>query len=711
MLLRILNFLILLFSFHFLYSCGGGGGGTSLAQYDTEYNNQPGLGIIGASVANDAGYTGSGVKISIVDSGIETSHSEFAAISFTGNSYVSGKSQYDDVNGHGSHVAGIIAAGRDGVGMRGVAYGVTSILSQRIADDAGSISLSDSTWASVVDSDRVNNADFSNNSWGSSTIQIDEINSTWVSNNIPNTATAYQNAVAADTVFVYGVGNEGLGSNTQPSYQAGLPAVVDNIEDGWIAVMSVDSNKKETGYTQRCRSAANWCVVAPGGGDTQATQGIYSVASAGGYTRLSGTSMAAPHVTGMLALIKQRFSASLTNKQVRTRLLNGTTYNGLVTYGGTSASSLSTSDKLSVFGKGLINYGNSVAQIGNLNYPTSNNFFNGNNQNIDQNKIQLPSSLYSNIVDQISELKIMAFDSFDGADFTVKGNRIFDTGKKKLVKKFGYSNEESKSYTTSLNLFDKNINYSVSDTIHIPQGKNWNSKNNLLNYFINTNGTHSNLEYQIGNSSLSYFVQYPNSDNRFNSYSTGFNYNKKLYDKRLNILFNYSDHNNIISDYSIIKKNNSLSDAKIYDFGFIYNFSKNTDLFFRQNREYLNSDSYSNYNFGINSGHVESDIYGIEYNKNNLLFTTGFYRPNHFKNSEFTLLTPSGRDTTGDILWKKTTFNSNNSLSYSPYLSIKNKLPTMLKQFKDNYFTLNLRQSPHNNNLIDSGEILFTLKY
>ena len=39
--------------------------------------------------------------------------------------------------------------------------------------------------------------------------------------------------------------------------------------------------------------------------------------------------MAAPHVTGMLALIKDRFSASLTNQQVRTRLLNGATYSGL----------------------------------------------------------------------------------------------------------------------------------------------------------------------------------------------------------------------------------------------------------------------------------------------------------------------------------------------------------------------------------------------
>lgn len=707
-----LKYTILFLSSFILYNCGGGGSGSgSSIDYTPEYNNQSGLAIIGAASANNSGYTGSGVKVSVVDSGIATSHSEFNGKTFTGNSYVSGKSQYADVNGHGSHVAGIIAAKKDGVGMRGVAYGVTSIVSQRIANDAGSISLTDSTWASVVDSDRTLNVDFSNNSWGSSTIQIDEIDSTWVSNNIPTTATAYQNAVAADTVFVYGVGNEGLGANTEPSYQAGLPAVVDNIEAGWIAVMSVDANKKETGYTQRCRSAADWCVVAPGGGDTQSTQGIYSVSSSGGYTRLSGTSMAAPHVTGMLALIKDRFSSSLTNQQVRTRLLNGASYTGLVTYGGTAASSLTTAQKLSVFGKGLINYGNSVAQIGSLTYPTSNNFYNGNNQNLDQNKIDLPSNLYSNISDQISNLDIMAFDSFDGADFTVKGNKIFDTERKKRVKKFGYSNEENKTSNAALNYFNRNINYTVSDNLDITQQKNWNTKNNFLNYFSDLSGTYSNLEYIPYNSSLSYFAQYPNVKNHFNSYSAGFNYNKKLYDKKLNILLNYTDHKNLTTDYSFIKKNNSLSDVQMYDFGFIYKYNKNTELFFRQSREYISAENNSNYNFSMDAGYVQSDVYGLEYKKNNMFFNAGFYKPNHFKSSELTFLTPSGRNSNGDFLWKEQTLYVDNNLSYSPYISIKNKLPSILPQLKDNYLTLNLRQSPYDNSLIDSGEILFTLKF
>ena len=707
----IITFLLSLF-IPFLVSCGGGGGGVSSSiDYATEINN---IGtpftIIG--VNNSVSYYGNNVKVGVVDTGIDSSHVEFNGKSIGGQTYDTNSAKTTDGNGHGSHVAGIIAANRDGSGIRGVSPSA-SLYSYKIFDNSGNSVLSTSDWASMVGLHRDtllgDDIDFSNNSWGSTTIQINEINSSWVSSNISSVATAYQNAVSDDVVFVWATHNQGL---TQPSYQAGLPAVVDNIEDGWIAVMAIDNSKSETDYTNRCGNAADWCVAAPGGGDNQSSSGIYSVKTGGGYTRLSGTSMAAPHVTGLLALVKDRFSSSsLTNKQVRTRLLNGATYSGLTDYQGNSASSMSTSVKEAIFGQGLVTYGASVAQIGSLTYPTSSNFYDENNQNVNQNKIALPSNLYNNISNQISNLDVMAFDSFDGADFTVKGNKIFDTDKKKRVKKFGYSNEENKTSSAVLNYFNRNINYTVSDKIDITQQKKWNTKNNFLNYFSDLSGSYSNLEYIPNNSSLSYFVQYPNIENRFNSYSAGFNYNKKLYDKKLNILLNYTDHKNLITDYSFIKKNNSLSDVQMYDFGFIYKYSKNTELFFRQSREYISAENNSNYNFSIDAGYVQSDVYGLEYKKNNMFFNTGFYKPNHFKSSELTFLTPSGRNSNGDFLWKEQTLYVDNNLSYAPYISIKNKLPSILPQLQDNYLTLNFRQSPYENSLIDSGEILFTLKF
>ena len=704
---KFLNSILFVFLSLFLFNCGGGGGGGGSINYTPEYSNQPGLDMIGVQTATDAGIYGDGVNIAIVDTGYDYTHGELGATDVVGISYDSNSVYYVDGNGHGSHVAGIIRAKRDASGMRGVAPSA-NLKIYKIFDQNGNFALSSAEHVSMINS-ITTNADFSNNSWGSTTTQIDDINSTWITNNFSSEAARYQNSVSNDTVHVWATHNQG---DTQPSYQAGLPAVVNNIEEGWIAVMALDNSKQETDYTNRCGNAADWCVAAPGGGDSQSTEGIYSVQSGGGYTRLSGTSMAAPHVTGLLALVKERFtSSSLTNKQVRTRLLNGATYSGLTDFNGNSASSMSTSTKEAIFGQGLVTYSASVAQIGSLNYPTSNNFYSDKNINVDLNKINLPGSLHNNIADQVASLDLMAFDSFDGADFTVKGSKIFDTDKKKFVKEFGYSGIDNKNLNEDFNFYNQKINYTVSDTIHIPQQKNWDSKVNFLNYFTDTKGSYSNLEHEIGNSSISYFVQYPNNDNRLNSYSTGFNYNKEFYDKKFNLILNYSDHKNLISDYSIIRKNNSLSNAKIYDYGLIYKLNKNTDFFFRQSREHLNSENNSNYNFSIVSSRIQSETYGLEFKKNNLFFNTGLYKPSHFRSSNITFLTPSGRNQNGDILWKKTTFESSNSLNYSPYVSFQNKLPTILPQFKDNYLTISLRQSPYNNDLIDSGEILYTLKF
>ena len=91
--------------------------------YYTEYTAQYGLASINALSLNDSGYTGSGVKLAIVDTGINSSHSEFAGRTISGYDFSTGTGGYSsDVDGHGTHVASIAAGNRDAVGMRGVAY-------------------------------------------------------------------------------------------------------------------------------------------------------------------------------------------------------------------------------------------------------------------------------------------------------------------------------------------------------------------------------------------------------------------------------------------------------------------------------------------------------------------------------------------------------------------------------------------------------------
>ena len=114
--------------------------------YYTEYTAQYGLASINALSLNDSGYTGSGVKLAIVDTGINSSHSEFSGRTISGYDFSTGTGGYSsDVNGHGTHVASIAAGNRDAVGMRGVAYDAT-LYSYKLLNDSGSVAMTDALY-------------------------------------------------------------------------------------------------------------------------------------------------------------------------------------------------------------------------------------------------------------------------------------------------------------------------------------------------------------------------------------------------------------------------------------------------------------------------------------------------------------------------------------------------------------------------------------
>lgn len=91
----------------------------------SEYQAQWGLDFIGAADAYALGLDGSGVKVGVVDSGIDVNHSEFAARIGGVYDYVADFPKPVDFYGHGTMVASVVAANRDGVGMHGVAPGAT----------------------------------------------------------------------------------------------------------------------------------------------------------------------------------------------------------------------------------------------------------------------------------------------------------------------------------------------------------------------------------------------------------------------------------------------------------------------------------------------------------------------------------------------------------------------------------------------------------
>jgi subtilisin family serine protease len=407
---------------------GGGGGSSGGASYPTytatdfqtaEYNAQAGLGLVKAasmyaSTANcpaNGGtncqpYTGSGNKIAVVDSGInplEASTGSSIAIDTT-NSYdyvnnVSGSAA--DQNGHGTHVAGIIAAPKNDLGMHGIAPGV-QLLNLRIGNASGAISLTDSQMADLSNRALNANAMISNNSWGYTNTPI-----TSYTLNAPQAITAYRNYVANGGVVIYSAGNDG---QSEVSLMAGLPYRFSGLQAGWLAVMAVDQNGNETAYTNRCGVAKAWCLAAPGGGDNQSTEGIYSMYNNGGYIRLSGTSMAAPMVSGAIAALKNTFP-NLTYQQVRDRLL-------------VTANKTGQYANQDIFGQGLMDLEAASRPIGGLSLATGSHT-SGPITSIENSKITLPSSVAASM----SGAKILLVDNYQKAPFLVSASSFIQESK------------------------------------------------------------------------------------------------------------------------------------------------------------------------------------------------------------------------------------------------------------------------------------------
>ena len=221
---------------------------------------------------NGPGATGKGVTIAVVDTGIDYNHSEFKGRIGAGYDFIDGDSIAEDANGHGTHIAGTIAAAKDSRGITGVAHNAT-VMPIRVLDENGTGSLSNLIrgirWATD------NGADVINLSLGGTSYSQDM-------------ADAIRHASERGTVVVMAAGNSGGASPDYPAAHA--------IEHG-IAVGAVQRDGRLANFSNRAGSRPLDYVTAPGVGIKSTLPGNRS-----GY--FSGTSMAAPHVAGVAALLK-----------------------------------------------------------------------------------------------------------------------------------------------------------------------------------------------------------------------------------------------------------------------------------------------------------------------------------------------------------------------------------------------------------------------
>jgi subtilisin family serine protease len=311
-----------------------GGAPTAATPNDPLLSRQWGLGQIKASGAWNRGALGTGATIAVVDSGVDLNHPDLKDKLLPGADFVSDETctpGAQDLNGHGTHVAGIAAAStNNGIGIAGTAP-QAKILPVRVLDATGSGSTDDIAKGIQWAADQ--GAQVINLSLGNDIPLID----------VTGLGTAIDYAWSKGAVIVAAAGN-----STFPV--CGFPAASAHA----ICVASTDATGFPSYFSNfPLRADGGVAVRAPGGdasGDCGPDADIWSTYWPGasgadaeacppkGYEALAGTSMSTPFVSGIAAMLR---GAGLSNQQVLDCLKrtssNGGSYDPIWGYGIVSA--------------------------------------------------------------------------------------------------------------------------------------------------------------------------------------------------------------------------------------------------------------------------------------------------------------------------------------------------------------------------------------
>ena len=435
-----------------LNACGGGGGGSSSSSSNpqcgstsatssfctSEFNAQYGLVTTKAYEAFDDGYDGDGIKVAVLDGGFDTGHADLDANIITGydeeddDNTPNAGSHNATMGGHGTHVAGIIAAEKNGTGMMGIAYNA-SIMPIKIFQDSGTFVTGGIN--NSIDYATDNGAIALNNSWGSSRTVNATCSGVSCYVVVPaesstggftaDERTAWASVASDNNVVVFAAGNNGMNSvngkvkayrRSDDAYITSYDAqvVVDALSDvsyvnrstqeaqygvnvsavaeNWLNVVALDNTNTIASYSNACGNTKAYCIAAPG-------SSIYSTVPtdlvASGYDTYNGTSMAAPHVSGAIAVMKEKWP-NLTGAQIVDLIIG-------------SATDLGASGVDEVYGVGMLN------MAGAMTATTAQSFSyvgsNGNLQKIEKNGSISANSILSNLASK--NVAIGFVDSYD----------------------------------------------------------------------------------------------------------------------------------------------------------------------------------------------------------------------------------------------------------------------------------------------------------
>ena len=265
---------------------------------DPDYNNQWNMRQMFFPDAWGVITDASSVTVAVVDSGVDLDHPDLINNLITGRNFVDtvdsndindGDINYNDQNGHGTHVAGIIGAyGDNGTGVAGATWRV-KIMPIRVLDASG-----EGYTATIIRGIKwavAHGANIINLSLGSLTAD-------------PALETAINAAVSAGVTVIAAAGNHTSDYQTAVNY----PARYNNV----IAVAALDASGTVASYSNYGPEVD---LCAPGGDSNNA---IYSTLNNDTYGYEAGTSMACPHISGLAALLYA--SGVTTPDDIRTRL-------------------------------------------------------------------------------------------------------------------------------------------------------------------------------------------------------------------------------------------------------------------------------------------------------------------------------------------------------------------------------------------------------
>ncbi|PJK12235.1 autotransporter outer membrane beta-barrel domain-containing protein, partial [Lysobacteraceae bacterium NML120232] len=421
-----------------------------------EFMQDWGLEAMNAHHAYARGLTGSGIRIGLFDSGVGLEHTEFAGKDHQGlkignlledgtrcgaDQAIGGETacfgtdggraqieatywdpslepylreQYKYLAGklvlsygsHGTHVAGTMAANRDGNGMHGVAFGANFSSARLFADEFTHLNLfcaffgicnrlatyaDETAFEDMYQQMNAAGVRAINHSWGFGSEPEDAEEQEFYFNHEQLTKrwqVIRDGSLANGMIQVWAAGNSGTNPSPEESPIAGmhatLPRFMPELEKYWLSVVNVrqtddaDNPYVLSNRSMKCGFSMEWCIAAPGtlinssvmggeslDGDIEEDEngnfrllGIDKLreATTFDYDDYSGTSMATPHITGALALLFERYPY-LTNAQVRDVLL-------------TTATDMGEAGVDEVYGWGMVNLKKAIEGYGQFRVDT-----------------------------------------------------------------------------------------------------------------------------------------------------------------------------------------------------------------------------------------------------------------------------------------------------------------------------------------------------